>query len=89
VLGDTGGVEFVMTEALPAGVTIEIQSSIDLGEAYPWQTIASKTAANAWTGPASVTVGLPQNGKVTVTVRDLQPLDVFRKNFFRARLSQQ
>jgi Ca2+-binding RTX toxin-like protein len=81
-------VEFEMSESLPAGVTIDIQSSIDIGLAYPWQTIATKTGAAAWTGSAAVTVSAPANGKVTVQVRDLQPAVELPKNFFRARLRQ-
>jgi Ca2+-binding RTX toxin-like protein len=80
------GVQLDMFESLPAGVTVDIQSSIDLGETYPWQTIATKTGSGAWTGPASVTISAPVNGKVTVTVTDVQPVTQFPKNFFRARI---
>ncbi|HUS36601.1 MAG TPA: calcium-binding protein, partial [Verrucomicrobiae bacterium] len=79
-------VQFEMFESLPAGVTVDIQSSIDLGETYPWQTIATKTGTGAWTGPASVIISAPANGKVTVTVTDVQPVTQFPKNFFRARV---
>jgi Ca2+-binding RTX toxin-like protein len=79
-------VQFEMFEALPAGVTVDIQSSPDMGETYPWQTIATKTGSNAWTGSASVTVSAAANGKVTVNVNDAQPITQLPKNFFRARI---
>lgn len=79
-------VQFEMFEALPAGVTVDIQSSIDIGETYPWQTIATKTGAASWTGPATVTISAPANGKITVTVTDVQPFTQIPKNFFRARI---
>lgn len=51
-----------------AEVIYNVQASDDFAS---WTTIASKSLATPWSGPATVTVGAPGNGFVPVTVEDV------------------
>lgn len=79
--------QFAINDPLPAGVTLEIQSSADIGRTIPWMTIATKTAAGSWSGSAAVTVGEPANGRVALTIRAPDPLTSAPHNFYRARIT--
>jgi hypothetical protein len=81
-------VSFSIFDPMTNGVVLEIQSSTDLGVDDPWRTIASKTGSAAWVGSATISVGPPANGRVTVIVTEAQPITREPKQFFRARLSQ-
>ena len=91
VIDDGSGPRFAaqcsIFEPMPAGVVLEIQASADLGFADPWQTLASKNGPGAWTGLAPVAVGTPVDGRVMVSVGDLQPMSELPQRFFRLRLS--
>ena len=91
VTNDGSGARFAVQssifEPMPAGVLLEIQSSTDLGFGDPWLTLASKTGPGAWTGTATIAVGAPANGSVTVTVTDTRLMATEPERFFRARLS--
>ncbi len=78
---------FSITDPLPAGVLLEIQTTTDLGIADPWQTIASKNGPAAWTGFVPVTVSAPDNGRVTITVTGLQPVSGVPRWFLRLIVS--
>jgi Ca2+-binding RTX toxin-like protein len=85
----TGGgvaMTFSIFEATPANVRIEVQSSSDLGVTDAWVTIASKTGAGAWSGPATVTAGAVSEGKVPVTVVGLPQSPRPARSFMRIRL---
>ena len=81
-------VEFSIFEPMTNGVLLEIQASDDLGFGDPWLTIASKNGSGAWSGLATVTVSPPDNGRVTVSVRSLQPIVERTQQYFRARVTQ-
>jgi Ca2+-binding RTX toxin-like protein len=86
--GNRFAVHFEISEPMTNGVTLEVQASTDLGLDDPWLTIASKSGSAAWVGFATISVGTPVNGKVSVTVADLQTLDRLPQRFFRARLTR-
>jgi len=79
--------QFTLSDPMPAGALLEIQASTDAGLADAWQTIASKNGSAAWTGLASLVTGIPDGGRVMVTITDILPQPGVMRRFLRMKVT--
>ena len=64
-----------------------MQASDDLGIEHPWTTIASKTGSSAWTGYGTAALGTPADGKVYVSVADIELECIAPHRFLRMKVT--
>jgi hypothetical protein len=74
---------FTLSQTLPAGVIVEVQTSSDLGQTDPWHAVASTIGNGTWLGPAAVTTSAPAGGKISVTVVPPRPSAALPGSYFR------
>jgi len=89
ITGETGNESLAIAfnrDPANTDLTIEVQAADDL--AGPWQTIATSTNGEAFTGPAVVNGDDNSPGVKSVIVRDIATLTAQNRRFMRLRVTQ-